>query len=140
MNGVAIGADDVRERVLGAPDVGAGKILGVAGKAGVQHLSWSHDRERANGGFPAAGFDVRATWPVAAFAAYAFRRFFAGSQRFIMRILEEVEPHVGVTGLTDLTTDVARGLILCVRGEGGQQEHEPSEHFFTIVQTARNTC
>src|SRR5437870_1658814 len=55
----------------------------------------------------AARRDVRLAGTVAAFAARAFRRFFTGRDALVVRILIEVEPDVGMTRTTGVTSDVS---------------------------------
>ena len=106
MDGVAAGTDDIRLGMLRAADIGAREIFRVAREAGVEHLCGLHERERPDGRFASARFHMRFAGTVAAFTACAAGRLCAGGYALKMRVLEEIEPDVGVTGFTNVVADV----------------------------------
>ena len=99
VNGVATGTRHIGKRVLGAPDVRAIHVFGVAAQAIFENRLRSHQRERSgNGGLTAACFYVALCRSVASFATGALRRLFAGRNAPVMSIPEEVLPDIGVAG------------------------------------------
>ena len=77
VDGVTTGAHHIVLGVGGAPDVGAGKRLGVAAQAIVQDLFRLKLGKGDNRGFSAVGRDVSCPGTVAAFASRMFGRLFA---------------------------------------------------------------
>ena len=55
--------------------------------------------------------DVIAARPMASLATGLRGRLFAGRDGFIVRVFVEVQPYVGVTGLTDFAADVTIGRL-----------------------------
>src|SRR5213076_1145340 len=93
-------AGDIVERVLRAADIRAAEILRVTSQARLQRLLLRHQRECArNARLAAARFHVLLRRSVAPFTPGALRRFLAGSETLEMRVLIEVQPDIGVTGL-----------------------------------------
>ncbi len=77
--------------------------------------------------------NVRLPWPVAAFAAGVFRRFFARRDTLEVRILEKFRSDVGMARFARLASDKSsrrifgyrrRLLLLSQRGQDGCQERE----------------
>ena len=73
---MAIGAGDIVQSMLGAPDVGAREIGGVAREAGIDDLLGLHQGEcPRDGRLASACFDMRFGGPMAPLASGVFRRF-----------------------------------------------------------------
>jgi hypothetical protein len=152
MDGVAVGTDDVRLGMLRTADIGAREIFRVAREAGIKHLGRLHERECPDGRFASTRFHMGFSWTVTAFTARAIRRLFAGDYALVVRVLEEIEPDVRVTGFTNVIADVigrrrlglgwrlsgrlrrglSGGVVRCLKRYGRNQEKEPPGHFFNI--------
>jgi hypothetical protein len=78
----------------------------MAFQTGPKRLRWSEIRERADGGFAAAGGNVIAARAMAPFATGMGGRFFARRDGFVMRIFLEILPHIGMASLTGFAADV----------------------------------
>lgn len=98
MNRVAVGADDIRPRVVGSPDVGAAQRVGVTVQAPVDDLPGLLLRERKNLTFVAFGLDMRLSRPMATFAPLLVDRQTGIHESFLMRIPVESRVNVGMTG------------------------------------------
>lgn len=97
MDGVAVGADDVVERMLGSAYVGARQGLGVATQAIVEDFTRLQLRESDDRGFAAVRVDVRLAGTMATLTSGALRWFLPGSDAFEVRVFVEAGPHIGVT-------------------------------------------
>ena len=99
--GVARRAGDVVLGVLGAPDVGAAIVLGMAGQAPVDNLARFHHRERERNRVAARGLacgHMRLERPVAALARGDLWWFLAGREALEVWVLEEVVPLILMAG------------------------------------------
>ena len=114
MDGVAVRANNVVFCMRRAPDIRAAQGLAVAPQTIVQNLSGMEHRERNDGGFSATCLHMSASRTVAALAPGVFRRFFAGCDAPVVRILVESRPNVGMAGSADIASDI-------VVGRGGSQ-------------------
>ena len=101
MNGVALRARDIIQRVLRSPNVCSRKTLRMAAQAGVEDLAGSKLRECNNRRLPAMRGDMGLPWTMTSLAACIFRLLFAGSDALEMRVLIEPEPNIRVAGLTN---------------------------------------
>jgi len=131
MDGMAIGAGNAVQGVLGALDVGFLKVLRVAGETDFHGLFGVHQRERvADGGLSAMGRHVFLPRTVAAFASGQSRRPVARGHCLIVRVLIEGRPHVHVAGLTGVAPHKTGGRRrrLCHGRESRQ------------IQTANQQC
>src|SRR5580693_8109572 len=80
-------------------------------KTSFQLLAGSEGGKSADGIRAAADLDMKTGGSVATFAAGLRGLFFARRDGFVVRILVEVQPHVGVTGFANLAAHVpGRGL------------------------------
>ena len=122
MDGVAIGADYAGQSVRRAADVRPAEGFGVAPQAVVQHCFRPEFGEGDNGRLTAARRYVGLTGAMAALASGPFRRFFAGCEALVMRILVEVCPDVGVAGPANITADIRRAAYGLGMQRNGQAE------------------
>lgn len=118
MNRVATGARDAVESVLGALNVRLTQILHMACQAILQHRARLHDREcMGDRRLAAACSHMRLRGTVTALAARALGRQIPHSNALEVRILVEVTPDIGMTGLADVTSEV----MVYLRGRGGRR-------------------
>src|SRR5437667_3010144 len=95
----------------------------MAGEAGFEDLRRAHERKCAgDGGLAAAGLHMSFGGTMAAFAAGALGRQVSSGDALIMRVLVEVEPHVGVAGFAGLAAHVSGGRGLCAGNPCRQRE------------------
>ena len=105
----------------------------MAGEAGFEDLRRAHERKCAgDGGLASAGLDVSFGGTMAPFAAGALGRQVSSGDALVVRILVEVEPHVGVAGLAGLAAHVAGGRGLCAGNPCRQQEEYERTHVHTF--------
>jgi len=107
VDGVAVGADHVVQGVSGTADIGAAQSFGVATETIVQNLLGLQLRKGHDGSFAAARLDMGLSRAMTALASGAFRRFLAGGNAFVMRILEKSSPNIGVAGAAYVTANEA---------------------------------
>ena len=115
MNRMAVRANHVGIRMYRPPDICLANVFRMAFQTRVQRLLRREVGEGANRGFPAVRRHMRAPGSVAAFAAGMLRRFLPRCDRFIVRILIEVQPYVDVAGFADIAANIPiRGLRRCL--------------------------
>ena len=107
--GVAGGAGDIVLGMLGAADVSAIKVGGMAFEARGDDLLRLHDGKRIdNGAAAAAGRDVGFGRAMASLAGRKLRRHLTGGKAFEVRILVERGPDSGMAGLALRIAGVCR--------------------------------
>jgi len=107
VDGMTVRANDISLRMLGAAQIRPADGLGMALQAVIYSLRRFQQGERDDACLTAAFVDVRLPRAVAALAPRPLRRLRSRSDAAVMRILEEVETHVGMASLTDRATDIA---------------------------------
>ena len=106
VDGVATGARDIVQGVLGAANVGAVQVARVTFETIVEDGLGRHQGKGVwDGRFAAARFDVRLSRPVATLAPGSLGRFLAGGEALEVRVLEEILKDVGVTNATRIAAD-----------------------------------
>lgn len=97
MDGVALRARYIVQRVRRAAYVRALESLGVAPQASVNGLFRRELRKGNDGRFSAMGFDMSTSGTVAALATRVRRFLLPARNAFEMGILVEVQPDIGMT-------------------------------------------
>jgi hypothetical protein len=129
VDGVAVGAHNIRLGVSATADIGARKSLGVAPQTGIERFCGSNFGERDNGRFSSASLDVGLAGSMTAFAAGILGRFRTAGNAFVMRIPEKLIKHRRVAALAGLTAN-----IVGASGKGSTQQgglnHPIELHYF----------
>ena len=121
---VATGARYVVQGVLAPPDIGLVEIACVARQAGFHdRLGLHQGKGSRDGGLTAARRHVCRARTVAPLATRPLGSFLAGRDALVVRVLVEVEPHVGMARLAYIAAHVA-GLRRLCRGGTGQQHQQ----------------
>ena len=98
MDGMAISADYVAQRVRRSADIGSAQSLCVATETIVQNGLRLKLGEGDDGSLAAASLDVSLTRTMTAFAPCSFRGFLAGSNAPVVGVLIKGKPDVRVAG------------------------------------------
>jgi hypothetical protein len=123
VDGVAIGAYHVVQRVGGAANVGAAQGFSVTAQAVIENLFGLQLGKGDYASFSPMRFDVRLAGTVAALASGVVRRFFAGCDTLVMRVLVKVRPNVGMARAAHIAPDVtggSGGRLLSVEQPSGE--------------------
>jgi len=123
VNRVAVGADDIAERVRRAADVGAAHRLGMAAQAVVEDLVLGQFGESDYRGLAAPRLNVRLARPMAAFTSGSVGRFFSGSDALIVRVLVKVSPDVRMAGAANVAAYVG-GALSGQRTDASEQHRD----------------
>lgn len=103
----------------------------MASQTRVQNLAGRYLRERDDRLLAALGVDVLLSGSVAPLATHVVRRDALGDVRFIVRVAEELQRDIGVTGAAGSASDEAAvrcGAVLCglcLQNNAGK--HNPNE-------------
>lgn len=117
VDGVALRAADVVQRVNRAVDIRAGEAFGMATQAGLCGFSWRQQREGADGGFASVRFHVRLAGAMAPFAAGILGLLLFTRDAFEVCVFIETEPDIGVAGFAHCAPDIRTGRRLRLRAE-----------------------
>src|SRR5689334_5675040 len=91
-------------------DIGARYVFGMALQAVIDDLGGLHQRKGVgDGGLAAAGFDVRGSGSMTAFATRVRRRFLARCNALEVRIFGKIHPHIRMATFANGATHVATG-------------------------------
>jgi hypothetical protein len=111
VNRVAAGANHAIFGVRRVADVRPCQRFAVTAQAIVQNLFRLQLRKGNDGGLSAARFNVRTSGTVAALAPSVLGGLLTGGDALEMRILVELQPDVGMAGLTSVTSDEAVSVV-----------------------------
>lgn len=119
MDGMAVGANDVRLRVRAAADVRPRERLRMAAQAGIESFLWSDFGKRDDSRLASVSFDVGFPGSVAAFATGIFGRLLTAGDALVVGVTEELVENRSVAGLACFAANVVRGRCKNSQKEGG---------------------
>lgn len=106
---MATRAHDIFQRVRGTANIGAGDRTRMATQAVVQNLPRRLLRESEYRSLAAARLDMRLAWPVTTFTSSVRGSRGAAGDRFVMWVLIEVQPDIGMASLACIASYVLAG-------------------------------
>jgi hypothetical protein len=104
---VTVSTGNVIPRVLRGMDICPVETIRMAAKASVERLFRTKLSEGNDGGLSSMRLNVRLRWTMAALATRVGRFFFSNGNTLEMRILVELEPHVGMAGFAGIAAHVS---------------------------------